>query len=186
MRQTADADLLDEVERVLPHIAGGAELKARLTPEARAKLLAGMAGLKERAKTLIELVDGARFIVADRPIALDEKAKGLLTTEARQLLGDLSQDLGAIEPWRAETTEQAVRAFAERKGVKLGSIAQPLRAALTGRTCRIRCPRLPPTTARPRRSVGTLAAGRGDPYIISRRSSAARGPRCDILQRTLG
>jgi glutamyl-tRNA synthetase len=90
--------------------------------------------LKERAKTLIELVDGARFIVADRPIALDEKAKGLLTTEARQLLGDLSQDLGAIEPWRAETTEQAVRAFAERKGVKLGSIAQPLRAALTGRT----------------------------------------------------
>jgi glutamyl-tRNA synthetase len=134
MRQTADADLLDEVERVLPHIAGGAELKARLTPEARAKLLAGMAGLKERAKTLIELVDGARFIVADRPIALDEKAKGLLTTEARQLLGDLSQDLGAIEPWRAETTEQAVRAFAERKGVKLGSIAQPLRAALTGRT----------------------------------------------------
>ena len=134
MRQTADADLLREVERVLPHIAGGAELAARLTPEARAKLLAGMAGLKERAKTLVELVDGARFIVADRPLALDEKAKGLLTTEARQLLGGVSEDLGAIEPWSAETTEQAVRAFAERKGVKLGSVAQPLRAALTGRT----------------------------------------------------
>jgi glutamyl-tRNA synthetase len=134
MRQTADADLLHEVERVLPHIAGGAELAARLTPEARAKLLAGMAGLKERAKTLVELVDGARFIVADRPLALDEKAKGLLTTETRQLLGGVSEDLGAIEPWSAETTEQAVRAFAERKGVKLGSVAQPLRAALTGRT----------------------------------------------------
>jgi glutamyl-tRNA synthetase len=134
MRQTADADLLNEVERVLPHIAGGAELAAKLTPEARAKLLAGMAGLKERAKTLVELVDGARFIVADRPLALDDKAKGLLTPEARRLLGDLSENLGAIDPWSAETTEHAVRAFAERKGVKLGSVAQPLRAALTGRT----------------------------------------------------
>jgi glutamyl-tRNA synthetase len=134
MRQTADADLLLEVERVLPHIAGGAELAAKLTPEARAKLLAGMAGLKERAKTLVELVDGARFIVADRPLALDEKAKGLLTPEARQLLGDLSENLSTIEPWNAEATEHAVRAFAERKGVKLGGVAQPLRAALTGRT----------------------------------------------------
>src|SRR4051794_15425147 len=134
MRQTADADLLLEVERVLPHIAGGAELAAKLTPEARAKLLAGMAGLKERAKTLVELVDGARFIVANRPLVLDEKAKGLLTPEARQLLGDISENLSTIEPWNAEATEQAVRAFAERKGVKLGSVAQPLRAALTGRT----------------------------------------------------
>jgi glutamyl-tRNA synthetase len=133
MRQTADDDLLLEVERVLPHIAGGAELAAKLTPEARAKLLAGMAGLKERAKTLVELVDGARFIVADRPLVLDEKAKGLLTPEARQLLGDLSENLNTIEPWNAEATELAVRAFAERKGVKLGSVAQPLRAALTGR-----------------------------------------------------
>src|SRR3954452_1460924 len=133
MRQTADADLLHEVERVLPHIAGGAELAAKLTPQARAKLLAGMAGLKERAKTLVELVDGARFIVADRPLVLDEKAKGLLTPGARQLLGDISENLSTIEPWNAEATEQAVRAFAERKGVMLGSVAQPLRAALTGR-----------------------------------------------------
>src|SRR5512141_1606139 len=71
MRQTADADLLHEGDGLLPHIAGGAELAAKLTPEARAKLLAGMAGLKERAKTLVELVDGARFIVASRPLALD-------------------------------------------------------------------------------------------------------------------
>jgi glutamyl-tRNA synthetase len=134
MRQTADADLLHEVDGLLPHIAGGAELAVKLTPEARAKLLAGMAGLKERAKTLVELVDGARFIVASRPLPLDEKAKVLLTAEARQLLGELSQDLGTVEPWGAEATEQAVRAFAERKGVKLGNVAQPLRAALTGRT----------------------------------------------------
>jgi glutamyl-tRNA synthetase len=100
----------------------------------RKKLLAAMAGLKERAKTLVELADGARFIVAERPLALDNNAAGLLTAEARNLLGDLSADLKTVEPWSAETTEQAVRAFAERKGVKLGTVAQPLRAALTGRS----------------------------------------------------
>jgi glutamyl-tRNA synthetase len=134
MRQAADADLLAQIERVLPHIAGGAELAAKLTPDMRKKLLEAMPGLKERAKTLVELVDGARFIVADRPLALDDKAMGLLTAEARQLLGDLAQDLEAIEPWSAEATEQTMRTFAERKGLKLGTVAQPLRAALTGRT----------------------------------------------------
>ena len=100
----------------------------------RKKLLAAMAGLKERAKTLVELADGARFIVAERPLVLDDNAAGLLTAEARNLLGDLSADLKIVEPWSVETTEQAVRAFAERKGLKLGNVAQPLRAALTGRT----------------------------------------------------
>jgi glutamyl-tRNA synthetase len=134
IRQTADADLLAELERVLPHVAGGPELAAKLTPQLRGKLLTAMAGLKERAKTLVELVDGARFIFADRPLALDDKASGLLTAEARQFLGDLSADLDAVESWSAETTEQAVRTFAERNGLKLGNVAQPLRAALTGRT----------------------------------------------------
>jgi glutamyl-tRNA synthetase len=134
MRHTADADLLAATERVLPHIAGGTDLAARITPDVRRKLLAAMPGLKERAKTLVELIEGARFIVADRPLALDDKAAALLTAEARQLLGDLSSDLEAVEPWSAAATEHAIRAFAERKGLKLGAVAQPLRAALTGRT----------------------------------------------------
>jgi glutamyl-tRNA synthetase len=133
MRQTGDAELLAEMERVLPHIAGGSELAAKLTPELRGKLVAAMPGLKERAKTLLELIDGARFITAARPLALDDKAAALLTEEARRLLGELARDLAATEPWTAEATEQTVRAFAERQGVKLGGVAQPLRAALTGR-----------------------------------------------------
>src|SRR6266849_2238643 len=96
MRQTADADLLAEVERVLPHIAGGPELATKLTPALRQKLLAAMPGLKERAKTLIELVDGARFIVAARPLPLDDKAVALLTGEARALLGELAENLDAV------------------------------------------------------------------------------------------
>jgi glutamyl-tRNA synthetase len=134
MREAADADLLAEIERVLPHVAGGAELAAKLTPDLRAKLIAAMPGLKERAKTLLELLDGARFLISGRPIVLDDKAAALLTAEARVTLGEIVADLEGLEPWTAEQAEQAVRTFAERKGAKLGSVAQPLRAALTGRT----------------------------------------------------
>jgi glutamyl-tRNA synthetase len=134
IRQSRDADLLAALEQVLPHIQGGAELLHKLTPELRGKLVAAMPGLKERAKTLVELVDSARYIFADRPLALDDKAAGLLTAEARSLLGEISDELRQVEPWTVEGTEQAVRAFAERRGIKLGGVAQPLRAALTGRT----------------------------------------------------
>jgi len=133
MRATADAELLAEMERLLPHIAGGPELAAKLTLDARAKLLAAMPGLKERAKTLVELVESAKFLFADRPIPLDDKAAALLTPEARDLIRTLIGDLNAVEPWTPEATEQAVRSFAESKGIKLGAVAQPLRAALTGR-----------------------------------------------------
>jgi glutamyl-tRNA synthetase len=134
IRQSSDADLLTALEQVLPHIQGGAELLNKLTPELRGKLVAAMPGLKERAKTLVELVDSARYVFADRPLALDDKAAGLLTAEARSLLGEISDELRQVEPWTVEATEQAVRAFAERRGIKLGGVAQPLRAALTGRT----------------------------------------------------
>jgi glutamyl-tRNA synthetase len=134
LRQTANADLLVELERVLPHMAGGSELANKLTPQVRQKLLAGMGALKERAKTLVELADGARFITADRPLQIDQQAAAVLTPEARALLDELSHDLNRIEPWNAEATEQVIRAFAQRTGMKLGNIAQPLRAALTGRT----------------------------------------------------
>src|SRR3954464_3439217 len=134
MRQSADADLVAAIESLLPHVADGAELKARLTPEVRARLIAAMPGLKERAKTLIELIDGARYLFAGRPLALDVKAAAVLTPEARALWAAIAAALATVEPWNVETTEQAVRVFAEDKGVKLGSVAQPLRAALTGPT----------------------------------------------------
>ncbi len=137
IRQSSDADLLAEIERLLPHIPGGPALAAKLGtvfPVLRNKLLAAMPGLKDRAKTLLELVEGARYVYADRPLALDEKAAALLTAEARTLLRDVADELGSVEPWDVVATEQAIRGFAERRGVKLGGVAQPLRAALTGRT----------------------------------------------------
>jgi glutamyl-tRNA synthetase len=133
MRASSDQDLVAAIEDVLPHVANGAEIRAKLGPAVREQLLAAMPELKERAKTLVELIDAAGFIWAPRPLALDDKAKALLTEEARQLLGEVTDALGAVEPWTAEATEQAIRGYAERKGAKLGAVAQPLRAALTGR-----------------------------------------------------
>jgi glutamyl-tRNA synthetase len=134
IRQMADADLVTEIERLLPHVEGGAALAAKLTPALREKLVAAMSGLKERAKTLIELIESARYVYADRPLPLDDKAAAVLTPEARALVGKLARELENVEPWSAATAEAAVRAFAEREGAKLGAVAQPLRAALTGRT----------------------------------------------------
>jgi glutamyl-tRNA synthetase len=133
IRQSSDAGLLDAIDQLLPHVAGGAELAAKMTPTLRQQLLAAMPSLKERAKTLIDLIDSASFLLADRPIPLDDKATALLTPEARDILRDVAADLAGVETWTPEATEQAVRAFAERKGAKLGAVAQPLRAALTGR-----------------------------------------------------
>jgi glutamyl-tRNA synthetase len=92
-----------------------------------------MPGLKERAKTLIDLAEGARFLLADRPLELDDKARALLTSDARALLRKATAVLRDVE-WRTEPLDAAVRRLAESEGVKLSAVAQPLRAALTGRT----------------------------------------------------
>jgi glutamyl-tRNA synthetase len=134
IRQSSDAEILAAIEQLLPHIADGATLAAKLTPALRAQLSAAMPSLKERAKTLLDIIDGAQFLLADRPIPLDDKATALLTPEARDLLRDVGGELAGVEPWTTEATEQAVRSFAEQRGAKLGAVAQPLRAALTGRT----------------------------------------------------
>jgi glutamyl-tRNA synthetase len=134
IRQTSDTELLAAIDQLLPHLPDGAALATKLTAQARQQFLAAMPSLKERAKTLLDLIDGAQFLWADRPLALDDKAAGVLTPETRLLLGDIAARLADVEPWTTEATEQAVRAFAEHKGAKLGAVAQPLRAALTGRT----------------------------------------------------
>jgi glutamyl-tRNA synthetase len=134
IRTSSDGDLVAEIERLLPYIAPSRELAEGLTPDLRAKLLAAMPGLKERARTLVELIESARYLYARRPIQLDDKATALLDAAARALLADLIDELTAVDPWTGEATEAAVRAFCERVGLKLGAVAQPLRAALTGRT----------------------------------------------------
>lgn len=134
MRQSDDADLLARFEATLPYLPGGDEMLAALTPERRAQLLAAMTGLKDRAKTLVELKDGAAFLFAARPLPMEEKAEQILADGGRAVVRDLLPRLEAVAEWSAPETESAVRAYAEETGLKLGKAAQPLRAALTGRS----------------------------------------------------
>ncbi len=102
---------------------------------ARLKTLAAiMPALKPRAKTVLELADGAAFLFARRPIPVDEAAAKLLDDDARTLLENVAGRLGALDEWTLEAIEAVVRAAAEEAELGLGKVAQPLRAALTGRT----------------------------------------------------
>jgi glutamyl-tRNA synthetase len=129
IRSMDDATLADEVADFLAH----EEPPRRLDDRARQRLKAAMPGLKERAKTLIELSQGAEFLYADGPPTADEAAAKMLTPEARSILAGLVEELSKRE-WKAADLEAATRDFAAAKGLKLGQAAQPLRAALTGRT----------------------------------------------------
>jgi glutamyl-tRNA synthetase len=104
-----------------------------LDEAARARLEHAMPGLKPRAKTLVELADRARFYVARRPIPIEDKARALLDEAARDRLRALAAEFGIL-PWTEAALEEAVRRFVEAKGLKLGAVAQPLRAALAGST----------------------------------------------------
>jgi glutamyl-tRNA synthetase len=134
IRHTDDQSLVTQFEAVLDYVPNGAAVKAKLTPATRAQLLQAMPSLKERAKTLIELIDGSYFIFADRPLQIEAKAQVLLTAETRELIGRLRAALEQVTTWSVETTESAMRAFAEENNLKLGAVAQPLRVALTGKT----------------------------------------------------
>ena len=134
IRQSDDKTLVSMFESVLDYIPDGTALKAKLNDKTRAQLLQAMPSLKERAKTLLELIAGSYFIFADRPLEIEAKAEALLTDDNRALISRMRNELAAVSPWSAETTEAAMRNFAEQNNLKLGAVAQPLRAALTGRT----------------------------------------------------
>ncbi|MEM9371325.1 MAG: glutamate--tRNA ligase, partial [Pseudomonadota bacterium] len=128
MRAATDARIVDAVIDSLDR-KGSPQLDDR-----RLRMLAtAMGGLKGRAKTLNELLDMAYYIRADRPVELEEKARKHLTDDALAMLVSLTERLQHVSSWSKEELEKVVRDFAEDQGVKLGKVAQPLRAALTGR-----------------------------------------------------
>ena len=114
-------------------LAGLVAPRLGLTGDQRALLVRAMPELKARAHALNELGDGARFLFASRPLDVDEAAAAVLTDEARALLAAAHNKLVALAKWDAPSLEAAIREIAESSGVKLGKLAQPLRAALTGR-----------------------------------------------------
>ena len=105
-----------------------------LTAAEENRLVAALPDLKQRAKTILELVENSIFYFTDGAPPCDEKARKLLTTETLDMLSRLRQSLDGLTAWTTDSLDGAVRAFAEAEQLKLGKVAQPLRAALTGRT----------------------------------------------------
>ncbi|WP_076071063.1 glutamate--tRNA ligase [Sphingomonas montana] len=129
IREADDARLTD---LVAPRVA--ALIGRDLTESDRELLLRGMAELKPRARDLNDLADGALFLFRTRPLAMDDKAQALLQGEAPVLLATIAAELAGVATWDVAGVEAALRVVAERAGLGLGKVAQPLRAALTGRT----------------------------------------------------
>jgi glutamyl-tRNA synthetase len=126
LRQMDDAALADRIATRLA--ASGCVIDEA----ARTRLTAAMPGLKPRATTLVDLAANARFYVVGRPLALDEHADKLLDHAARARMGGLSAALEGLETWDEQALEATVRQHAQATHLKLGQLAQPLRAALTG------------------------------------------------------
>jgi glutamyl-tRNA synthetase len=133
IRAASDAELMRRIREFLTEAPDGPALAARFEKVGWDRLAAALPSLKERTKTLQELVGGAAYVIAERPLALDDKAAKLLDADARALLAKLAPRLEAVD-WTVPALESAVKAFAEESGLKLGKVAQPLRAALTGRS----------------------------------------------------
>ena len=100
----------------------------------RELLIRAMPELKARAHDLNQLAEGAAFLFASRPLEIDQAAAALLTDDARRLLTQCHAELSALDEWSHDPIDAAVRKVADEGGVKLGKLAQPLRAALTGKT----------------------------------------------------
>ena len=131
LRETPDDELLP---MVLPRVEE--KLGAKVDAIGLERITRGMNGVKQRSRTLIELADNLVFYArAGAPPIADDKARGVLTPEAKALLGKLAAALEAdAANWGEKQIEDAVRRFAESMGVKLGQVAQPLRVALSGST----------------------------------------------------
>jgi glutamyl-tRNA synthetase len=130
LRAAPDAELLLLVMPLVETKTGGT-----IDASGRQRIERGLDGVKPRSRTLVELADNLVFYARSGvPAIADDKARALLTPEAKTLLSKLATALMEENDWREKQMEEAVRRFAERQGVKLGQVAQPLRVALTGST----------------------------------------------------
>ena len=134
IRSSNPDDLYDAIVHLLPHLPHSVDIGQHLASGAGPKLRALIPAMQERSKSLLDFISGASFLWADRPLAHDEKAQKLLDADTRAMLCRLIPEISNLPDWTAETLEAKVRSFTESEGLKLGKVAQPLRAALTGTT----------------------------------------------------
>ena len=128
IRATPDSELMAAIDGLV-----ATQHNPAISTTRKAMLAKAMPGLKERTKTLVELIDISHYILSDRPFFPEQKAAKHLAGDAPQLLARLTVRLQNARFWTAGSLEEIARAFAEEEQLKLGRIAQPLRVALTGR-----------------------------------------------------
>ncbi|WP_019995196.1 glutamate--tRNA ligase [Aureimonas ureilytica] len=134
IRGSSDEELVETLMTERAYLPNGDILRQMDDAMVRHRLGAAMAGLKERAKTLVELTESTAYLFAQRPLPLDEKAAEILAKDGRDILRGLLPALEGVESWDVASLETVIKAHAEAAGLKLGKVAQPLRAALTGKS----------------------------------------------------
>jgi len=127
IRETDDTRLTD---LVMTHLRENHE--GALAENAAERIKSGMPGLKERAKNINELAESALFYALPRPLSYNDKASALLNEDAKAHLAGLKTSLTQLDDWSEDNLQTADKEFAEANDLKLGKVAQPLRAALTG------------------------------------------------------
>ena len=139
MRHLDDDRLMRRFIAFLPHVedeelkeAARRALEGLGGEQGRERFIASLPSLKERAKTLKELLELSKYLFANRPLAMIPKAEKILRNGGREVLAALLPELERVESWKEAALEEAVKDFAAREELKLGKVAQPLRAALTG------------------------------------------------------
>ncbi len=132
IRNCEDGQLLETMLDVLREADPNSIVLKGLNEETRTMLLRGMSAFKERAKTLVDLADKASFIFATLPLPMEDKAAKLLDEDGKNVVAGMIPELEKITDWTPENIEAAIRGYAEEQDLKLGKVAQPLRAAVTG------------------------------------------------------
>lgn len=133
IRNSDDAYLVSRMVDILPLLENGTQKAQQIEAGLDKQLIAAMPGIKERAKTVLDLVDGAGFLFVTRPLPIDDKASEILKEGSGQI-ARLLPALQQLEDWNAASIEEVTRDYASAADIKLGKIAQPLRAALCGKT----------------------------------------------------
>ena len=129
IRHTEDSDLMSQLQPQLSELLGGKPDPAGLK---RLELL--LPSLKPRAKDLVEMAESAKFLFCQRPLKLDNKAAKLINSDSQAIISRLIDELESLATWEIEALEAQIHSFSDRQSLKMGKIAQPLRAMLTGST----------------------------------------------------
>lgn len=132
IRKTPDKELIEHLNVLFDAIEDGSEMRDRFEAVGFDRLEQLMPAIKQRANTLHDLIENARFLIAQRPLAYSEKSAKILDDDAKTRLAGLSPRLEALSDWTVEAIEGAIREHVKVEGFKLGQVAQPLRAAITG------------------------------------------------------